>query len=146
MLTNKLRKKKYNAPEWHNFDKSGFEIQYDVLSCPENIGIKMIIGIEGNLNNPRSFFYGFWLADESGKEMKGEGRQKYLIIVQGALGKGPKDDGYLWYKYFDYDTNENILSLAPNESTFIDKCAAEITDSIEILKNSKQFQDCTWLV
>ena len=77
---------------------------------------------------------------------KDERRQKYDLMFRKQLGPSPADEkSYVWLKYFAHNKHD-ILSLARDEAGFIDKCAAEITESVEKLKDSDEFKDYEWLV
>ena len=89
----------------------------------------------------------FFLEDDSGEwAEEGEYFEKYQNVIHKQLTDWNGDEEkYLWLKFFAHN-KQDILSLARDEAGFIDKCAAEITESVEKLKSSKQFQNCKWLV
>lgn len=137
MLAHKLREKGYNLPslDFGYSNEFDFAAECDVLSVSENIAIKMTIGSEGTLNDEEPFWYGFWISSGNSGERynKSELWREYANVIKGILGKEHRNHWWLWYKYFAYNKHD-ILGLARDESTFIDKCAAEITDSVKKLK------------
>ena len=72
--------------------------------------------------------------------------------IANLLGKEHENKCWLWYKYFYSDESDlkvKVIDLAACDEKlqiFADGCVKEITGSIEVLKNSKQFQNCKWLV
>ena len=155
MLANKLREKGYNFPSLDFDDSNEFDFGTEcvLLSCPGDISISMEIWSGNSIfidKDDAGLDYGFLLYKDSEwervEEKEDERRQKYDSMFRKQLGPSPADDeGYVWRKYFAHN-KQDILSLARDETSFIDKCAAEITESVEKLKNSKQFQNCKWLV
>ena len=155
MLANKLREKGYNLLELPDFDDSNefdFGAECVLLSCPEDVSISMEIWGGNSIfidKDDAGLAYGFLLKDsewEWVEDEEDERRQKYDSMFCKQLGPSPADDErYVWLKYFAHN-KQDILGLARDETSFIDKCAAEITESVEKLKNSKQFQNCKWLV
>ena len=155
MLANKLREKGYHSLELPDFDDSNdfnFGAECALLSCPGDISISIQIWSGASIiiekDDAETLSYGFALYKDSEwvEKKEDEQRQKYDPMFREQLGPSPADNEiYVWLKYFAHNKHD-ILSLARDEAGFIDKCAAEITESVEKLKNSKQFQNGKWLV
>ena len=114
----------------------------ELFPLEEEPAIHMLLCIE---RYNYELYYGFLLT----RGQKPEGWRKSIVNL---LGEEHESPSWLWNKNFysnESDLKEKIIDLAACDEKlqiFADKCVKEITDSIEILKNSKQFQDCTWLV